>query len=169
MTTTTKSFRLFSTHVTLLLITYAATIILGTATAFVPYPIRDLLPADASFHRHTTVANDDISDCSSSFDDDDKTDDNRRKTLLSLGLIPAATLVGRSEPAEAARRQPFTFLVTTKNTTTAETFRKDPVDVETPSLSSELCLLRLLPVKNPVFKSLDGYIQSLSILRMESK
>ena len=63
---------------------------------------------------------------------------------------------------------PSTFLVTTKNTTTGESVLKDPVNVETPSLSSELCLLRLLPVKNPVFKSLDGYIQSLSVLRSET-
>lgn len=110
---------------------------------------------------HCAVANDDSADNNN----DDNTDDNRRKTLQSLGLIPAVTLVG-SEPALA--RQRLSFLVTTKNTTTGESVLKDPVNVETPSLSSELCLIRLLPVKNLIFKSLDGYIQSLSNLRSEA-
>lgn len=102
--------------------------------------------------------------------ENDNADRNRRRTLLSFGLIPTVTLTG-SELAQAERgRQPFTFFVPTKNTTSAEeSIRKDPMDVETPSLSSELCLIRLLPVKNPVFKSLSLSMQSLSSLRSEGE
>lgn len=121
----------------------------------------------SQIHRNTAI--DDEFDCTRS-NTEDNTDENRRRTLLSLGLIPAAATLAGGEPAQAAGgRQLFTFLVTKKNTTTAESFRQDPVDVETPSLSSELCLVRLLPIKNPVFKSLDGYIESLSSLRSESE
>ena len=103
------------------------------------------------------------------FDDDtnDNTDENRRRTLLSLGLIPAAAMTGSESAHAAASQKPFTFLVKTKNAT--EPIRKDPVDVETPSLSSETCLIRLLPVKNPVWQTLATSLLSLSSLRSESK
>jgi peptidylprolyl isomerase len=125
-------------------------LVLGGAKAFV------FTSSGTSLVGHSAVAKD------YSADNDDDTNENRRRTLLSLGLVPAATFIG-SDPASA--RQRLAFLMTSKNTTTAESVLKDPVNVETPSLSSEVCLLKLLPVKNPVFKTLDGYIQSLSVLR----
>jgi len=138
-----------------------AVILLGGVTAFAPpqWGSRYTSFADSRVYRNT--ANNDEFDCS----DTDGTDENRRRTLLSFGLIPAVTIAG-GKAAEAARSS---FLVTKKNTTTAETFRKDPVDVETPSLSSELCLIRLLPVKNPVWQTLASTIQSISSLRSESE
>jgi peptidylprolyl isomerase len=95
---------------------------------------------------------------------DDDTDANRRRTLLSIGLVSAATLAG-GESAQATRRQSSTFLVTSKNSTNSESFRKEPLFLEQTDLSSELCLLKLLPVKNPTFRTLEGYITDLSSLR----
>ena len=51
---------------------------------------------------------------------------------------------------------------------TREESKTDPVDYnDLPDvvLSSERCLLKLLPVKNNVFRSLEGYVESLSSLR----
>ena len=145
-----------------------AIILLDSVNAFVPFPFASYVWTRDTTCTYSQVRQDPFANDGCDCSDNGSMDDNRRKTLLSLGLIQAATMAG-VEPAEAARRQPFTFLVTKKNSTSAESFRKDPVDVETPALSSEICLIRLLPVKNPVFKSLDGYIQALSSLRSESE
>ena len=92
--------------------------------------------------------------------------DNRRRTLLSFGLV-SATMMAVGEPAEAVRRQSSTFLVTSKNATSVESFRKEPLFVEQVALSSEVCLLKLLPVKKPVFRELEGYINDISSLQSD--
>lgn len=43
--------------------------------------------------------------------------------------------------------------------------RTEQVDTPFPTLSSEYALLELLPVKNPVFRTLEAKIKSLSVLR----
>lgn len=149
----------------ILFVIAALVILLGISNSFIHSPAissRGTRYCDKNVQFQRNVATHD------EFDEYSADENRRRQLLLSLGLIPAASLV---EPAfaEPKGRQPLNFFVAKKNTTSAESFRTDPVDVETPSLSSELCLLRLLPVKNPVFKALSGDIQSLSSLRSESE
>jgi len=84
-----------------------------------------------------------------------------RRALLSWGILSSATIA--AEPALAARRS--VFLTRSKDTTAA--VKDEPIKVlaESSEISSEVCLLRLLPVKNPVFRALGDNIERVSAVR----
>jgi peptidylprolyl isomerase len=83
----------------------------------------------------------------------------RRSFLVAGGLSTVFT-----EPASASSnyfgRKSGLFVVETKGDV-----RKELVDTPIPTLSSEYALLEVLPVKNPIFCSLEKDIVSLSTLR----
>lgn len=77
----------------------------------------------------------------------------------------AAALIGRSKKAS----DPSSLYVVPPVRNMTDALIKNPVDAEPYSLSSELCLLKILPVKNPVFRSLQSRIEMLSKLQTKSE
>jgi peptidylprolyl isomerase len=96
-----------------------------------------------------------------------ETDGARRRILIATG---SSLFIAEPALAAAKKRQSLLFMVSTKNATSAESLRTSPVDDVGPSvLSSERCLLELLPVKNPVFLKLVAFVDSLNVLRSTAK
>lgn len=67
----------------------------------------------------------------------------------------------RNKPS-SQQQQSNLFVVTSERNVTD---LREPVRAEPNVLSSELCLLKLLPIKNPVFRRVQGAIEGLSDLR----
>ena len=95
----------------------------------------------------------------------------RRRELLALG---GSAVVGLA--AEPARALPFSpqsksslLLITPKKGTSSEELITEPVETNDKALSSERCLLKLLPVKNNVFRSLEDFVETLSSLRSNGR
>lgn len=94
-------------------------------------------------------------------DDGTETSCNRRSFLIASGLSP---LVAHTEPASAARwlgRKTGLYIIDDRS----DSVRKEQVDTPIPALSSEYALLKILPVKNPVFRTLEQSIEKLSVFR----
>lgn len=88
---------------------------------------------------------------------------NRRAFLIAGGL---STCFTQSEPASAANwfgRKSGLYIVDTRSDI-SDSVRKEQVDTPVAKLSSEYALLEVLPVKNPVFRTLEQNIKSLSTL-----
>jgi hypothetical protein len=86
----------------------------------------------------------------------------RRAVLLGFSTT---ALLGPREPASAAgffQNKLGLYVVDTKDDIMDEILRTDQVDAPVPTLSSERALLELLPIKNPVFRTLESNIKSLS-------
>lgn len=102
--------------------------------------------------------------------DDDKVDyfsRNRRDLLLStsssfLGFAG----ISRSAPAQAIDifNKKGLYVLNTRDDLSASSTRKEQVGVF-PKLSSEYALLRVLPVKNVVFRTVEQNLEALSVLR----
>eukprot|EP00980_Cylindrotheca_fusiformis_P028828 scaffold22653_cov119-Cylindrotheca_fusiformis.AAC.9 len=106
--------------------------------------------------------------CSSKAQGDDHGEklyhDARRSFLIASGL---STLFGQAEPASAAKwlgRKSGLYVIDD----TSDAVRKEQVDTPVPTLSSEYALLKILPVKNPVFRTLEQNIESLSVVRLQA-
>ena len=90
--------------------------------------------------------------------------ESRRSFLLASGLVP---LVTQAEPASAAKwlgRKTGLYVIDDRSASEP----KEQVDTPVPALSSEYALLKTLPVRNPVFRTLEQSIEKLSVFR-ESK
>lgn len=91
--------------------------------------------------------------------------DDRRSFLIASGL---STIMSQAEPANAAKwlgRKSGLYVIDDKS----DAVRKEQVDTPVPTLSSEYALLKILPVKNPVFRMLEQNIEQLSAIRLQGK
>lgn len=87
--------------------------------------------------------------------------ESRRSFLIASGVLP---LVTQTEPASAAKwlgRKTGLYVIDDISSSVP----KEQVDTPIPSLSSEYALLKILPVKNPVFRTLELSIEKLSVFR----
>jgi peptidylprolyl isomerase len=89
-----------------------------------------------------------------------------RRKVLNYGGAALFSLV--PEPAKAAKRSSSVLMVNPKKLTDDTTIKTGTVDTSPTVLSSERCLLQVLPVKNIVFRTLEDYVVSLSSLRSSS-
>lgn len=100
-------------------------------------------------------------------DGDDKVNHSQARRAL---LLTSATILGFPvDPAYAARPSMFQkksglFVVDTRDDI-SDSMRTEQVDTPVPNLSSEYALLKVLPVKNPVFRTLEQKLEALSALR----
>jgi hypothetical protein len=91
--------------------------------------------------------------------------DARRSFLIAGGL---STVMSQTESANAAKwlgRKSGLYVIDD----TSDAVPKEQVDTPIPTLSSEYALLKMLPVKNPVFRMLEQNIETLSVLRLQGK
>jgi hypothetical protein len=92
----------------------------------------------------------------------------RRALLFSAGGL-LSSLNGGADQALATglfqKNSPY-YAVEARSDIIEEV-RKEQVDTPISTLSSEYALLRVLPVKNPVFRALEGFIESLSALQIK--
>lgn len=88
---------------------------------------------------------------------------SRRK----LFVCTAASFSLMTEPALAAKRNSL-FMVNPKKINDEVTLKTGTVDTSPVLLSSERCLLKLLPVKNVVFRTLEDYVVSLTTLSAQA-
>ncbi len=104
------------------------------------------------------------------------THSERRRSLFiyssQLIILSAMMLSTSPDPSTAAtldqfisRRKRTTYIMDVKNNTVAESLRNELQETEPTALNAELCLLRLLPIKQPVFRQLQAYMSSLSALQ----
>jgi peptidylprolyl isomerase len=106
-------------------------------------------------------------------DVDDARSTKRRNLILGWGVgssvllggkeAMAATLFSRLRPTG-----PSSLYVVTPGKNATDSMQKEPLDDVPTYLSSEVCLLKLLPVKNPFFRQLEASIESVSSLRTSS-
>ena len=98
-------------------------------------------------------------------DNDDFASIDRR---LFLG-VPVAWFIS-SQPALASTGLPInpfrlpsanSVYVVQSGVNASQPLQRGPLDPKLSELSSELCLLKLLPVKNPLFRELESYITGL--------
>ncbi|VEU41069.1 unnamed protein product [Pseudo-nitzschia multistriata] len=100
-------------------------------------------------------------------DADGNSDRNRRDFLLSTGSTCfALTSILKSNPAEAINifNKQGLYVLNTKDELSASSMGNEQVQVF-PKLSSEYALLKVLPVKNPVFRTVEQNLEQLSVLR----
>jgi hypothetical protein len=94
---------------------------------------------------------------------------NTRRALLFSACGLLSSLNGGADQALATglfqKNSPY-YAVEARSDIIEEV-RKEQVDTPIPTLSSEYALLRVLPVKNPVFRALEGFIESLSALQIK--
>ena len=95
-------------------------------------------------------------------------DSRRRRDLILSTGISFFGLAGiyRSDPAEAinAFEKKGLYVLNTRDAQSAATLSNEQVGVF-PKLSSEYALLRVLPVKNTIFRTVEQNLESLSVLR----
>lgn len=108
----------------------------------------------------SSQSNDPIAGCSSASEAEHNP--SRRK-VLNYGGAALFTLL--PEPAKAASRGSSVLMVNPKKLSDDTTIKTGTVDTSPTVLSSERCLLQVLPVKNIVFRTLEDYVVSLSSLR----
>jgi hypothetical protein len=106
-------------------------------------------------------------------DVDDARSTKQRNLILGWGVgssvllggkeAMAATLFSRLRPTG-----PSSLYVVTPGKNATDSMQKEPLDDVPTYLSSEVCLLKLLPVKNPFFRQLEASIESVSSLRTSS-
>ncbi len=91
----------------------------------------------------------------------------RRDLILSTGIsFFGLAGIDRSDPAEAinAFEKKGLYVLNTRDAQSAATLSNEQVGVF-PKLSSEYALLRVLPVKNTIFRTVEQNLESLSVLR----
>jgi cyclophilin family peptidyl-prolyl cis-trans isomerase len=101
----------------------------------------------------------------------------RRNLILGWSIASSAVLIGGgAKEASAAplflsrmrgaTSPPSSLFVVTPGKNATDYMQKQPLGDNLPSnLSSEVCLLKLLPVKNPFFRQIEASISSASTLR----
>jgi cyclophilin family peptidyl-prolyl cis-trans isomerase len=124
-----------------------------------------IAPAVSS-HSHITTEL-----CAAQEGNDDGTQSKKRRNLI-LGWSVASSVVLGAKEATAAPlfsrmrgSSPSSLYVVTPGKNATDYMQKQPLDDVPSSLSSEVCLLKLLPVKNPFFRQIEASISSVSILR----
>jgi hypothetical protein len=103
-------------------------------------------------------------------DVDDARSNKRRNLILGWSVgssvflgakeATAATLFSRMRPTS-----PSSLYVVTPGKNATDYMQQQPLDGVPSFLSSEVCLLKLLPVKNPFFRQIEASITSVSSLR----
>lgn len=101
--------------------------------------------------------------------DDDALVEGTRRSLL-LGVSSAIIGGGvNQQPANAApifqRRPPKGLFVIETRDELLDSVRREQVDTPEPTLSAEYALLKVLPLNNAVFRTLEQNIEAVSILR----
>lgn len=96
---------------------------------------------------------------------------DRRSLLFGLGLSSSLLMGGQEASAVLpfGKREKSSLLFVNAKQNASDSLQGEQVDLETYTLNSELCLLKLLPVKNPVFRSLERSITSLSELKSATR
>ena len=95
---------------------------------------------------------------------------SRRSLLLGFGLV-GPFLVREQDEASAlpfvnvnkAKESRVFFVTPDKNA--SDSLQREQIDLDSYARSSELCLLELLPVKNPIFRGLERSVTVLSSLK----
>lgn len=93
---------------------------------------------------------------------------NIRRAMLAaaVGSISAgASSTSASAAGFNPLRQKSSLYVVDTRTEMTDSVSKTQVDTPVPTLSSEYALLRVLPVKNPIFRILETNLETLSALR----
>ncbi len=91
----------------------------------------------------------------------------RRSILMSVCVPLLAGQINEQPAWGATLYSPIrrgVFVVETRNEI-SDSVPKEQVDTPVPTLSSEYALLKVLPVNNPVFRTLEQNIESISVLR----
>lgn len=98
--------------------------------------------------------------------------DVKRRNLILGWSIGSSVLLGAKEATAAplfSRMRQFTspssLYVVTPGKNATDYMQKQPLDGLPSNLSSEVCLLKLLPVKNPFFRQIQASITCVSSLR----
>jgi peptidylprolyl isomerase len=97
---------------------------------------------------------------------------DRREVFIKTAKVGSGFLMGAPiirSLAASAIDVPFTmggsYILDTKADSSALSVWTETVNTPDPTLSSEYALLRVLPVKNPVFRTLEQNVGNLSVLR----
>ena len=96
----------------------------------------------------------------------DENEESWARRAIIFGL-PATALLAPNEAANAAgffKEKLGLYVIGTKKDVDEFPISEEAI-APVPTLSSEYTLLELLPVKNPVFRTLESNIKSLSVLR----
>lgn len=109
------------------------------------------------------------SSLSSKNDDKDNSSSNRKRRdflLSTSSSCLALTGIFQSDPAQAIDifNKKGLYVLNTRDDLSASSMGNEQVEVF-PKLSSEYALLRVLPVKNPVFRTVEQNLEALSVLR----
>jgi hypothetical protein len=103
-------------------------------------------------------------------DEDDDNDNvfssknNSRALLLTAGTLLPLQVSALDFGSFGTKKGGKLYIVDTKDQS-SDSVRTEQVDTPVPTLSSEYALLKVLPVKNPVFRTLEQNIEALSALR----
>jgi hypothetical protein len=91
-------------------------------------------------------------------------------SILRRALLVGSSLFVGSTQASAAslfsRNQKSSLYTVDTRDEISDSVLREQVDTPVPTLSSEYALLKVLPVKNPVFRALQSNIEALSSLRL---
>lgn len=95
-------------------------------------------------------------------------DISRRSLLAGLGL--ASPFVLHQEESSAVlnfgnREQQSKIFYVSSDKNASDSLQSEQLDLDAYTLNSEICLLKLLPVKNPVFRDLEKSVVGLSALK----
>ena len=94
---------------------------------------------------------------------------NRRSVVLGLLGLTTPYCYLADQPVASAfpfqRRGESKLFFINANKNASESIQKESIDLDAYQLNSELCLLKLLPVKNPVFRGLERTVIELSSLK----
>lgn len=92
--------------------------------------------------------------------------DPRRRELIASTLISALWPFPASAAGFFGRPPKASLYVLGPERNSTDSLQREPVEIEDQlALSSELCLLKLLPIKNPFFRQIQTEITRLSALR----
>jgi peptidylprolyl isomerase len=101
----------------------------------------------------------------------DIVDGLKRRNLILGWTFASSVLLGAKEATAAPlfsrmrATSPSSLYVVTPGKNATDYMQKQPLDGVPSNLSIEVCLLKLLPVKNPFFRQIEASISSVSSLR----
>ena len=90
-----------------------------------------------------------------------------RRTFLTTATTASSlvvTVVGAAEGVAAVAKESVSYFNVIEQSSSSISSSSQSIQVEYDALSSEYCLLKLLPVKDEVFRTLQGKIEVLSLL-----
>lgn len=96
---------------------------------------------------------------------------NRRILLFGLGLSGSFAFGGQGASAalQFGKREKRALFFVNANKNASDSLQGEQTDLNQYALNSELCLLKLLPVKNAVFRGLERSITGLSSLKTATR